>query len=90
MILTATTVTDFDQFMKTFATAGVDKRAHHGCQGAWVFRDPDDPHRVWCLFDWEPGDYDTFLADPEIPAIAARLGVQQPVTKTDSIAEFDH
>lgn len=89
MILTVATVTDFDQFLKTFSTKGVAKRKEHGCTGSWVFPDPGDRNRVWVVFDWEDEDYEKFLRDPEIPAIAAELGVQGPVAKTESIAEYD-
>lgn len=89
MILTIAEVADFDQFLKTFSTKGVEKRREHGCKGAWVFRDPDDPSRVWGVFDWELEDYDKFLADPEIPAIAAELGVQGTPLMAASVAQYD-
>lgn len=50
MIVTVAKVTDFDQFLETFSTRGVEKREQHGCTGAHVFRDPDDPNRVWAYF----------------------------------------
>ncbi|MEV4169138.1 hypothetical protein [Nonomuraea sp. NPDC049709] len=89
MILTIARVTDFDQFLKTFSTKGVKKRKEHGSKGSWVFRDPDDPSRVWAVFDWEAEDYEKFFSDPEIPAIAAELGVQGPPVRAESIAEYD-
>ncbi|HEX2281285.1 MAG TPA: hypothetical protein VHG52_05925 [Thermomicrobiales bacterium] len=89
MILTIAEVADFDQFLKTFSTKGVEKRREHGCKGSWVFRDPDDPSRVWGVFDWELEDYDKFLADPEIPAIAAELGVQGTPLMAVSVAQYD-
>lgn len=54
-----------------------------------MFRDPDDPNRVWAVFDWELEDYDKFLADPEIPAIAAELGVQGTPLMAVSVAQYD-
>ncbi|MFI6299341.1 hypothetical protein ACIBEJ_47655 [Nonomuraea sp. NPDC050790] len=89
MILTIVHVADFDQFLRTFSTRGVEKRREHGCKGSWVFRDRDDPGRVWALFDWSAEDYEGFLTDPEIPAIAAELGVQGPVVKVESMAAYD-
>jgi hypothetical protein len=89
MILTIARVSDFDQFLKAFSTKGVEKRKEHGSKGSWVFRDPDDASRVWAVFDWEAEDYEKFLSDPEVPAIAAELGVQGPPVKTESVAEYD-
>lgn len=89
MILTIAEVADFDQFLKIFSTKGVQKRREHGCRGARVFRDPDDPHRVWAVFDWERGDYNRFLSDPEIPVIAAELGVRGTPLMAVSVAQYD-
>ncbi|GAA1755363.1 hypothetical protein [Kocuria aegyptia] len=89
MILIIAEVADFDQFLKTFSTKGVKKREEHGCKGSWVFRDPDDPNRVWAVFDWQLEDYDKFLADPEIPAIAAELGVRGAPLMAAPVARFD-
>jgi hypothetical protein len=89
MIVTIAKVVDFDQFLKTFSTKGVEKRKEHGCRGAHVVRDPDDPNRVWALFDWDVEDYERFLADPEIPAIARELALREPPVKVDPIADYD-
>ena len=89
MIVTVATVADVDRFMKTFSTVGVEKRREHGCTGSRVFLDPDDRSRVWVVLDWEDEDYERFLADPEIPAIARELGLHGPPARAASIAEFD-
>lgn len=89
MFATVAEVTDLDQFLRTFSTIGVEKRRQHGCRGAHVFRDPDDPHRVWVLFDWELEDYQGFLADPGIPAIARELALRGPPVKVDPLAQYD-
>ncbi|KUG61429.1 MULTISPECIES: antibiotic biosynthesis monooxygenase [Kocuria] len=89
MFATVAEVADLDQFLRTFSTIGVEKRRQHGCRGAHVFRDPDDPHRVWVLFDWELEDYQGFLADPEIPAIARELALREPPVKVDPLAQYD-
>jgi len=73
MVGTIAKVADFNRFLKTFSTKGAGKRKQHGCTGSHVFRDPDDPNRVWVFFDWKIEDYERFLADPEIPAIARKL-----------------
>ena len=89
MIVTIAEVADFDQFLKTFSTKGAEKRKEHGCKGSEIFRDPDDASRVWVAFDWQIEDYDKFLSDPEIPAIAQELGLQGPPVKAESVAAYD-
>lgn len=89
MIVTAADVADFDQFLRTFATRGSDKRREHGCRGAWLFRDPRDPTCVWSVFDWDAEDYERFLADPEVPAIARELGLHGAPSHPELIAELD-
>ncbi len=89
MIVTIAKVADFDQFLATFSTIGAEKRKQHGCTGSHVFRDPDDPSRVWVFFDWEMEDYEKFLADPEIPAIARELALREPPMKADPVAQYD-
>ena len=79
----------FDQFLKTFSTKGAEKREQHGCTGSHVFRDPDDPDRVWVFFDWKIEDYEGFLADPEIPAIARELALQEPPLRAEPVAQSE-
>lgn len=88
MIVTIARVADFDQFLKTFSTTGVKKRKEHGCKGSHVFRDPDDPDRVWVFFDWKTEDYERFLSDPGIPAIARKLALREPPVKMDPVAQY--
>lgn len=89
MIVTISNVTDFDQFLRTFSNEGVEKRREHGCKGAHVVRDPDDAHRVWVFFDWAQADYEGFLADPEVPAIARKLALREPPVKVEPVAQYD-
>jgi hypothetical protein len=89
VIVTIAKVTDFDQFLKTFSTKGVEKRREHGCKGSHVFRDPDDLNRAWVFFDWKLEDYERFLSDPEIPAIAQELALRAPPVKVDPVAQYD-
>ena len=89
MIVTITKVADFDQFLETFSTTGAAKRREYGCRGAHVFRDPEDPDRVWVFFDWKNEDYEKFLADPEIPTIAQELALREPPAKADPVAQYD-
>jgi quinol monooxygenase YgiN len=74
MILATTTVEDIDRFLEVFATKGADKRAHHGCKGSTVFRDPTEANRVWALFDWDEQGWAAFVSDPEVPPIMKEAG----------------
>jgi hypothetical protein len=89
VIVTIAKVADFEQFLKTFSTKGAEKRKQHGSKGSNIFRDPDDPSRVWVVFDWEIEDYERFLCDPDIPAIAQELGLQGPPVHAESVAAYD-
>lgn len=89
MIVTIAKVADFDQFMRTFSNEGVAKRREHGCKGAHVVRDPEDADRVWVFFDWAQADYEGFLADPEIPAIARKLALREPPVTVEPVADYD-
>lgn len=66
VIVTIARVTDPARFLEIFETVGAKKRREHGCRSARVYFDPDDAHRAWSVFDWDPQDYEGFLADPEI------------------------
>ena len=76
VILATTKVEDFDRFVKVFSTKGAAKREQHGSKGSHVFRDPNDDHRVWVVFDWDEEGYKNFLSDPEVPAIFQEGGLQ--------------
>ena len=89
MIVTIARVADFDQFLKTFSTKGAEKRKQHGSTGSHVFRDPDDLNRVWVFFDWKIEDYEMFLSDPEVPAIARELALREPPVNADPVAQYD-
>lgn len=90
MIVTVAKVADLDQFLTTFSTVGLEKRRQHGCQGSQVFPDPDDASRVWVVFDWSDEDYQRFLADPEVPAIARQLALREPPLTLEPMASYDH
>ena len=89
MIVTVAKVDDFDQFLKTFSTKGAEKREQYGCTASHAFRDPDDPDRVWAFFDRKIEDYERFLADPEIPAIARELALRGPPVRVDPVAQYE-
>ncbi len=89
MIVTVARVTDVNRFLELFRTVGADKRREHGCRSARAYIDPDDAQRVWSFFEWDAQDYDGFLADPEIPAIARELGLEAPPQHAVAAAELD-
>jgi hypothetical protein len=76
MILAVARVEDFDRFLRTFSTKGSEKRAEHGSKGATVFRDPDEEDRVWALFDWDEAGWQSFVSDPDTPAIFQEAGLK--------------
>jgi hypothetical protein len=39
-----------------------------------VFRDPTEEDRVWALFDWDAEGWQSFVSDPEVPAILQEAG----------------
>ena len=74
MLLATTQVEDFDRFLEVFTTAGADKRRQHGSKGALIFRDPNEADRVWVIFDWDAEGWQSFVSDPEVPAILQEAG----------------
>jgi len=69
MLLATTTVEDFDHWIKCFPRESLAKRKLHGSTGATVFRDPNDKARVWVMFEWDEKGWQSFVSDPEVPAI---------------------
>ncbi len=81
MLLATTTVSDFDQFMKVFSGGGAEKRKQHGSKGALVFRDPNQADRLWVVFDWNDSGWQSFVSDPEVPAVLKNAGhTSKPVS----------
>ena len=76
MILATAKVEDFDRFVKIFSTKGAEKRKQHGSKGSTVFRDPNEDDRVWALFDWDAEGWQTFVSDPDVPAIFQEAGLR--------------
>lgn len=74
MILATTKVEDVDRFLEVFSTKGAEKRSEHGSKGSTVFRDPSEEDRVWVLFDWNAEGWQSFVSDPEVPAILQAAG----------------
>lgn len=74
MLLATTTVEDYDRFVEIYATKGADKRRQHGSKGSTVFRDPNEPDRLWALFDWDLAGWQSFVSDPDVPPIMQEAG----------------
>ncbi len=73
-MLATTRVEDYDRFLEIFSTTGLEKRKQHGSNGATVYRDPLESDRVWVLFDWDAAGWQSFVSDPEVPAILRQAG----------------
>jgi hypothetical protein len=74
VFLGTTKVEDFDRWWGVFSTTSLEKRKHHGCKGSHTFRDPNEEGRVWVLFDWDEEGWQSFISDPEVPAILQEAG----------------
>jgi hypothetical protein len=74
MMLATTTVEDFDRFLGVFTGKSAVKRKQHGSKGALVFRDPNEPERVWVIFDWDEKGFQNFATDPDVPPILKEAG----------------
>jgi hypothetical protein len=74
MLLATTTVEDYDRFIEIYSTKGADKRREHGSKGSTVFRDPNEPDRLWALFDWDLAGWQSFASDPAVPQIMQEAG----------------
>jgi hypothetical protein len=74
MLLATTQIEDLDRFLEVFSTAGAKKRKQHGSKSALVFRDPSEDDRVWVVFDWDEQGWQSFVSDPEVPAIMQKAG----------------
>jgi hypothetical protein len=74
VILATTQVEDVDRFLEVFSTKGAEKRKLHGSKGSTVFRDPTEADRVWALFDWDAEGWQSFVSDPDVPAILQEAG----------------
>jgi hypothetical protein len=89
MFLATTKVEDFDRFIQVFSTKGLEKRKQHGSKGATVFRDPNEEDRAWVLFDWTPEGFQSFVADPEVPAILQEAGHKGKPQPAELAGEYE-
>ena len=42
--------------------------------GRFRIRDPNEDDRVWVVFDWDDKGWESFVSDPEVPAIMKEAG----------------
>ena len=89
MFLVTSKVEDPDRFWSVFSTKGAEKRKEHGSKGSQVFRDPHDENRMWAVFDWDQAGFQSFISDPEVPAIFEEGGVQGPPQPAELVGELD-
>ena len=89
MLLATVTIEDFDRFWSAFTARGAEKRKQHGSKGSHVFRDPNDDHRVWVVFDWDEEGYGNLMSDPEVPAIFQEAGLKGRPEKAELAGEHD-
>jgi hypothetical protein len=89
MVLSTVKIEDFDRFWNTFSTRGAEKRKQLGSKGSHVFRDPNDDHRVWVVFDWDEEGYKNLMSDPEVPALFQAAGLQGRPEKAELAGEHD-
>jgi hypothetical protein len=89
MFLATTTVEDFDRWLRIFSTTSATKRKQHGSKGSTVFRDPNQPDRVWVLFDWDKEGFQRFVADPEVAPILKEAGHKSKPQIADLGGQYD-
>ena len=89
MILSTVKVEDFDRFWSVFSTKGAEKRRALGSQGSHVFRDPNDPGRLWVVFDWDEEGFKKLLSDPEMADIFKEGGLQGRPQAAELVREHD-
>ena len=75
MVLATAKIEDFEEFWSVFSTKGAEKRGQHGSKGARVHRDPNDADRIWVVFDWDEEGWQSFISDPDVPAIFQAAGM---------------
>ena len=89
MILGTAKVDDFDRFWQIFSTKGAELRKEHGSKGAQVFRDPEDPNRVFAVFEWDEEGWQSYVSDPRVPEVFKEGGLQGPPVTVPPAGESD-
>jgi quinol monooxygenase YgiN len=89
MIVGSAKVDDFDRFWQIFSTKGAELRKEHGSKGAQVFRDSEDPNRVFAVFDWDDEGWQSYASDPRVPEVFKDAGMQAPPVTLPPSGETD-
>ena len=89
MLLATTRVEDVDHWLEIFSTTSAEKRKQHGSKGSTVFRDPNEDDRVWALFDWDEQGWQSFVSDPEVPAILQEAGHKSRPQAAELVGQYD-
>ena len=89
MLLATTQVEDVDRFIEVFSTSGAEKRKMHGSKGAVLFRDPLESDRVWGIFDWDEQGWQSFVTDPDVPAILATAGLKGKLQAAELVGSYE-
>jgi quinol monooxygenase YgiN len=89
MVLATAKAEDFDRFWNTFSTKGAEKRREYGSRGANVFRDPNEEGRIWVVFDWDDAGWQSFISDPDVPAIFQEAGFGERPVAAEFVREHD-
>jgi len=89
MILATAKVEDFDRFWNVFSSKGAEKRKQHGSKGSHVLRDPNDEDRIWVIFDWDEEGWQSFMSDPEGPAIWQGAGMDGRPEAAEFLRQHD-
>jgi hypothetical protein len=84
-----TKVEDVDRFLEVFFTKGAEKRGQHGSKGSTAFRDPNEDNRVWVLFDWDGEGWQSFVSDPDTPAILQMAGHVGKPQAAELVGRYD-
>ena len=89
MLLATTKVEYVDRFLENFSTKGAEKRQQHGSKGSTVFRDPTEEDRVWALFDWDAEGWQSFVSDPDVPAIFQEAGLKGKPQAGEIVGQYN-
>ena len=89
MVLATAKIQDFEEFWSVFSTKGAEKRGQHGSKGARVHRDPNDADRIWVVFDWDEEGWQSFISDPDVPAIFQAAGMDGRPKAAEFLREHD-
>ena len=66
-VLGTATVKDYDHFLATFSTVGVEMRGRYGCTGVRVWQPEGRANDLVILYEWNSREqFETFRESPEV------------------------